>query len=95
MVGLRAGESVNITLPISADVLGTSAAIQLLDGGTIVGVTQASATNPVASIAFQAGAKPGVYRVVVRGPGPAATLQFWVRNTLNPTAYAPVVNPRH
>jgi hypothetical protein len=95
MVGLHPNESVKITLPISADGIGKPAAIQLLDGGTILAVTQASITNPEASIVFQAGTKPGVYRVAVRGAGPPATLQFWVRNTQTPTAYAPVVNPRH
>jgi hypothetical protein len=95
MVALHANESANITLPISADGIGKRAAIQLLDGGTILGVTQASITNPEASIAFQAGTKPGVYRVAVRGAGPPATLQFWVRNTQNPTASPPVINPRH
>jgi hypothetical protein len=95
LVGLHANESVSIALPISVDATGTSTAIQLLDGGTILGVTQASATNPVVSLAFQAGAKPGMYRVVLRGAGSPATLQFWVRNTQNPTAYVPVVNPRH
>jgi hypothetical protein len=95
LIGLHANESVNIALPTSADSIGTSAAIQLLDGGTILGTTQASTINPLVSIAFRAADKPGVYRVLVRGPGPPQTLQFWVRNTQDPSAYPPVVNPRH
>lgn len=70
--------------------------VQPLDGGTILAVTQPSIGNAVASIGFQAGTKPGLYRIMVSGAGPPAFLQFWIRNTLKPGAYRPpVLNPTH
>lgn len=83
-------------MPVSAAWNGQPVAIQALDGGTILSVSQPSNTNAVASIGFQGGAKPGLYRIVVTGTGPPAVLQFWIRNTVKPGAYRPpVLNPTH
>jgi len=85
---------VNISLPVSASAEAT-VAVRPLDGGEIIGSARVSVTNGSASIGFQAGSQPGLYRVVVDGGGTTATLQFWVANPLNARANPPVLNPAH
>jgi hypothetical protein len=79
-------------LPVSATA-GATVTVRPLDGGEVIGGI--SVTNGSASIAFQAGSQPGLYRVVVDGDGTTATLQFWVVNPLNARANPPVLNPTH
>lgn len=96
LVGLHLTEVVDIALQFPAVLLKNPATVQPLDGGKIITL----ATNPggvsgVTSIRFQAGNKPGLYRVLVSGLGANALLQFWVTDPNNPKPKPPVLNPGH
>jgi hypothetical protein len=93
LVKVRTNESVAIALPVPPGATDASLQAIALDGGRIM--TGASVTNGVVAISFQAGAQPGLYRVLVSGAGPTVTLQFWVP-ALQETAVNPaVINPTH
>ena len=96
MVGLHLGEAVDIALDLPAVLLSSFATAQSLDGGTIMSFSM----NPggggtLASIRFRAGARPGLYRVVVPGLRGLGLLQFWVADPNNPKGRLPVLNPGH
>jgi hypothetical protein len=96
LVGLHLSEAVDIALDVPAVLLSSAATAQSLDGGAIVSFSMnPGGSGTLASLRFQAGARPGLYRVLVpglRGPG---LLQFWVADLNNPKANPPVLNPGH
>lgn len=95
LVGLYPGEIVDIALQFPAG-LANSATAQSLDGGKLISFSKSPlGVNGVASIRFQAGTEPGLYRVFVPGTSPPVLLQFWVADPNNPRANPPVVNPAH
>jgi hypothetical protein len=95
LVALSADETVDIALQLPARSPANSAmGAYPLDGGKIVSVSRRNQeTGELASIRFQAGGQPGLYRVVVPGFGPPTVLQFWVEDRNNPNAKIPVINP--
>jgi hypothetical protein len=95
LVGLHPNETVNIAIPVPGVGIGAFLAVQPLDGGTILGPSQVPVVNGAAAFRFQGGGQPGLYRVLVRGVGPSAALQFWVPNLQIPRANPPVLNPTH
>ena len=97
-VGLHQYESVDVALQFSATVLSSSAVALPLDGGKILSFAiNKGAVGPLASLRFQAGDQPGLYRVLVRGLGAPAMLHFWVADPNSPNlAMAPLLlNPTH
>lgn len=95
LVGLHPGETIDVALQFPAG-LGNSATAQSLDGGKLISFSKShEGTGGLASIRFQAGNQPGLYRVVVPGTSPPLLLQFWVADPHNPRANPPVVNPAH
>jgi hypothetical protein len=89
LVGLYLNETVDIAVQFPAMPSG-SAPAQPLDGGNIISFS----LNPVgagglAVIRFQAGNRPGLYRVLLSGLGGSALLQFWVSDPNNPGATGP------
>ena len=96
LVGLHLGETVDIALDLPVVLLSSSATAQSLDGGEIISFSvDKTGVRGVASIRFQAGNQPGLYRVFVPGLGASALLQFWVADPNNPNANRPVLNPGH
>ena len=89
LVGLYLNETVDIALQFPA-MPSSSAPAQPLDGGKIISFS----LNPVgagglAVVRFQAGNRPGLYRVLLPGLGASALLQFWVSDPNNPGAPGP------
>jgi hypothetical protein len=96
LVGLHLSEAVDIALDVPAVLLSSAATAQSLDGGTVISFSMnPGGSGTLASIRFQAGAQPGLYRVLVPGLGGPGLLQFWVIDPNNPKAKPPVLNPGH
>jgi hypothetical protein len=96
LVGLHLSEAVDVALDVPAVLLSSSATAQSLDGGKIFSFSMNPAgSGTLSSIRFQAGARPGLYRVLVPGIGRPGLLQFWVADPNNPKAKPPVLNPWH
>ena len=72
-------ETVNIRLQLPAQFANTLVAVQALDGG-LVSEDVIVAADGTAAMAFQAGAPPGLYRVLLSMRGRSATLHFTVPN---------------
>lgn len=95
LVGLDPGEIVDVALELPAG-LSDSATAQSLDGGKLISFAKSQAgVGGLASIRFQAGNQPGLYRVFIPGSSPPLLLQFWVADAQNPKSNPPVVNPAH
>jgi hypothetical protein len=96
LVALGPNEAVQIDLRFSPDLAKTPLSAQSLDGGRISAKTKGAmiSSDGTASIGFQAGDQPGLYRVVITGGGASSILKFWVADPRNPKATPPVVNPR-
>lgn len=94
LVALHPSESVSISLRVSAPP-GNAMSVRVLDGGNVVGPSAVSVANGVASVGFQAGSQPGLYRVLVDGAGTKALFQFWVSNPSGAAGRPPVLNPSH
>jgi hypothetical protein len=96
LVGLHLSEAVDIALEFPAVLLSSSVTAQSLDGGTIISFSKSpGGAGSLASMRFRAGARPGLYRVLVPGLGGYALLQFWVADPNNPKVKPPVLNPGH
>lgn len=96
LVGLHLSEAVDIALEFPAVLLSNSASTQSLDGGSIISFSKGpGGAGTLASMRFRAGARPGLYRVLVPGLGGYALLQFWIIDPNNPKAEPPVLNPGH
>lgn len=96
LVGLRGGEAVDVALQLPARLPNNSAMAQPLDGGKLISFSKSDiGVGGLASIRFQAGHQPGLYRVFVAGLGAPSLLQFWVADPNNPRANPPVMNPEH
>jgi hypothetical protein len=75
--------------------LANTAIVQPLDGGQLIQAASVPIVNGAAAFQFRVGAQPGLYRVLVMGPGPAATVQFWVQDPQRPATNPWVVNAGH
>jgi len=96
LIGLHLSEAVDIALDVPALLLSSLATAQSLDGGKIISFSMnAGGSGTLASIRFRAGARPGLYRVLVPGLNGYSLLQFWVTDPNNPKAKPPVLNPGH
>jgi hypothetical protein len=96
VVGLHPNETVDIALQFSTPLVRNSASAQPLDGGRIISFSiNSGGGNGLASIRFQVGSQPGLYRIRVPGLAESPLLQFWVADPNNPKANLPVVNPGH
>lgn len=93
LVELLQREVVNIALEFPASLTSALITAQPLDGGKIISLFNNS--NQPATIRFQVGNQPGLYRVRVQAVGESALLQFWVADPKNPKAKPPVINPGH
>ena len=56
---------------------------------------EAPIVNGKVTVRFKLGTHPGLYRVLIIGLGPAATLQFWVQDPLRPATNPWAVNASH
>jgi hypothetical protein len=89
LVGLHLNETVDIALQFPA-MPSDSAPAQPLDGGKILSFSlNPAGAGGLAVIRFQAGNRPGLYRVLLPGLGESALLQFWVADPNNPNATRP------
>lgn len=96
LVGLHLNEVVDIALRFPVVLLSSSATAQSLDGGSVISFSISSGgIAGLASIRFQAGAQPGLYRIRVPGLTGSPLIQFWVADPNNPNANRPVLNPGH
>jgi hypothetical protein len=95
LVAARPGELITVVVPFPPLALGPSAAISALDGGKLIGTSPVPIVHGAATIHFQAGTQPGLYRVLVVGLGPAATVQFWVQDAQRPASSPWVLNASH
>jgi len=82
-VAVLAGERVTIQLSLPARFANTLLAVQPLDGGRASGKVVIQADGR-ATLAFEAGAQPGLYRLLLVTGDKSATLQFSVPNPANP-----------
>ena len=95
MVATRPGELITVIVPFPLLPLGTTAAVSALDGGKLIGTSPVAIVHGAATIHFQAGSQPGLYRVLVMGVGHAATVQFWVQDAQRPGTNPWVLNASH
>jgi hypothetical protein len=96
LVGLHLNEVIDVTVRFPDGWQNASLAIQPLDGGILSSPANTSvAEDGTASLRFQAGNLPGLYRIALISAGRHSILQFWVTDPANPQANLPVVNPGH
>lgn len=76
-VAVLSGETVNVQLRLPLEWANTPVAVQALDGGFVSEGTVVAADGS-AAIAFQAGVRPGVYRVLVSANSRSTMLRFSV-----------------
>jgi hypothetical protein len=96
-VGLHLNEVVGVSVQFPGEPANTPVTIQALDGGNLplAFANAVIASDGTVSFQFQAGNKPGLYRVSVIGAGGNSTLSFLAADPNNPQPNRPVVNPAH
>lgn len=77
-VAIAAGETVTIQAQLPPQFTNIPAVAQALDGGSATDIVIAS--NGMASVSFQAGSQPGLYRLFLSARGRNVVLQFQVSN---------------
>lgn len=92
LIGVGAGELVGIELRLPPQWAAQQFVVQVLDGG-LASSTGMVATDGKTSLQFQAGNRPGLYRVLINAGGMTPTLQFWVPDPSNPSANPPTLKP--
>ena len=93
LLGIQPGEQVDIAVQYSTGLSDRPAiSADALDGGTAT--TQVMGATGLVRVHFQAGHRPGNYRVVLAGAGLPVTLRFWVSDPANAKADPRVVKPR-
>jgi hypothetical protein len=90
VVEIGAGETANIQLTLPQRLANTFVVVQALDGGTVT-ESATIAADGSGSIAFQAGAQPGLYRVLLSARGKSAMVRFWVPNGEDSTVNQPAL----
>ena len=95
LVAASAGQTVNIQLCFPLTAALTNVIVEPLDGGTLPsGQSEMSiATDGTASIQFQPGNGPGLYRVLLNQVGSISTLRFWVADPQQPNSGPPALQP--
>jgi len=89
-VGVFPGETTSMQLVVPKNLANTHLSIGALDGGAVTEDVIIGADG-TASITFQAGTQPGLYRLLASAVGKTAMLQFWVFDAANPESNPPVV----
>lgn len=85
-IGPKETISVSLQFVLAVD---NSLILQALDGGKTSQPNVSVGTDGKASIAFESGIKPGIYRVSLNQGGTSTTLQFWVADPQNPELAPP------
>ena len=93
LVALQPEEAVNLQLNFPASTAGRRVVVQSLDGGFAKASGDGSIVNPdgTLNLTFQAGASPGLNRILILDGGTSSLLRFWVINTEQPTANPPLL----
>jgi hypothetical protein len=86
LVALQPDEVVNIQLNFSLSAAKQRVVVQSLDGGFASGTKNTVDADGTLNITFQAGASPGLNRILVINQDTSSILRFWVINTSDPTA---------
>jgi hypothetical protein len=89
LVALQPDEVVNLQLNFPASAANQRIVVQSLDGGFASGTKNTVDADGTLNFAFQAGASPGLNRILVINQGTSSILRFWVINTSEPTANPP------
>ena len=89
LVALQPDEVVNLQLNFPLSAAKQRIVVQSLDGGFASGTKNTVDTNGTLNVTFQAGASPGLNRILVINQGTSSILRFWVTNTSDPTANPP------
>ena len=89
LVALQPDEVVNIQLNFSLSAAKQRVVVQSLDGGFASGTKNIADADGTLNVTFQAGASPGLNRILVINQGTSSILRFWVINTSDPTANPP------
>ena len=89
LVALQPDELVNLQLNFPLSAAKQRIVVQSLDGGFASGTENTVDADGTLNVTFQAGASPGLNRILVINQGTSSILRFWVTNTSDPTANPP------
>jgi len=89
LVALQPDEIVNLQLNFPLSAAKQRIVVQSLDGGFASGTKNTADAEGTLNVTFQAGASPGLNRILVINQGTSSILRFWVINTSDPTANPP------
>jgi hypothetical protein len=98
LVAALPGETIRIVVPTAVTerrTVSNYATVQPLDGGTLLGPSAVPVIDGAATIQFQVGTQPGLYRVLFLDLGPPVTAQFWVRSIQRSATSPWTVNASH
>jgi hypothetical protein len=93
LTAVRPNESVLVRLDYLPTFAGLPIAATPLDGGSVALANSNLAVdqNGVGWVRFNAGPKPGLYRVMILTGGVKSILKFWVDDPLNPAGNPPAI----
>jgi hypothetical protein len=89
LVALQPDEVVKLQLNFPLSAAKQRIVVQSLDGGFASGTENTVDADGTLNVTFQAGASPGLNRILVINQGTSSILRFWVTNTSDPTANPP------
>jgi len=89
LVALQPDEVVNLQLNFPLSAAKQRIVVQSLDGAFASGTENTVDADGTLNVTFQAGASPGLNRILVINQGTSSILRFWVTNTSDPTANPP------
>lgn len=91
-LGIGAGETVGLRLDLPDAFRNIPLVVQALDGGALAQQDFAPGNGKVTT-AFQCGAQPGLYRLLLSGgEDRTVTVRFWVTNSANPAVTATAIS---
>ena len=89
LVALQPDEVVSLQLTFPLSAAKQRIVVQSLDGGFASGTENTVDADGTLNVTFQAGASPGLNRILVINQGTSSILRFWVINTSDSTANPP------
>ena len=89
LVALQPDEVVSLQLNFALSAAKQRIIVQSLDGGFASGTKNTVDADGTLNVTFQAGASPGLNRILVINRGTSSILPFWVINTSDSTANPP------
>ena len=95
VIAANAGQNVSIQLRFAPNPANTGLIAAPLDGGAVQ-PSQGKASIAIdgtASIQFQPGTQPGLYRVLLNQAGAISILHFWVADPQRPNSGPPALTP--